>query len=168
MPEGAPILGSKVSVCGGPPCMKRKTTDFPVRRLSGAAALAAARSARERPPRARLPTLRKSRRLQPGSRKLSMVPVSPGYSTRTKRETARASPAYSFLEDHHADTTRDPESRGPRRRRPRPARLGPRGGKDPARRGVLFAAQLQAAPGHRDGEGLRNDLRQPQVDASPL
>src|SRR5437868_4485244 len=152
MPEGAPILGSKVSVWGGPPCMKRKTTDFPVRRLSESAARAAARSASERPPRARLPTRRKSRRFQPGSRKLSMPRVPPAYSTPWKEETGRPSSVYSLQnlsqETDHADPTRPAENDRLGRRGLGPARLDPPRRKDPARRGVLFAEEFQTPPGH--------------------
>src|SRR6185436_8419496 len=82
--EGAPILGSKSSIWGGPPCMKRKTTDLPVRTFSPSAARA--RSASVSPPRVRPPTRRNSRRFQPGSRKLNML-ASPGYSTPPHEQT---------------------------------------------------------------------------------
>src|SRR5579862_1389257 len=172
IPDGAPILGSNVSVWGGPPCMNRNTTDRPVSRLSGSADRAAATSASESPPKPRVPTLRNSRRLQAGSRKLSMRSVPPAYGTRPKGETGGSFPVYSswdsIQENEHADPTRPSESHGLRRRGLEPARLGPDRGKDPARRGLLFAPQFQEAPGDRDGESLRDRLCEHQIDAPAL
>jgi hypothetical protein len=61
-------LGSNVSIWLGPPCIIRKMTDLPVTSRPGLAARAwASRSqGRDRPPRPRVPILRKSRRVCPG------------------------------------------------------------------------------------------------------
>jgi hypothetical protein len=68
IPSGAVILGSKVSIWLGPPCIIRKMTDLPVTGRPAAAAWARAWSSqgKERPPSPRVPILRKSRRVWRG------------------------------------------------------------------------------------------------------
>src|SRR5207302_3746981 len=61
MPMGAVILGSNVSVWLGPPCRNRKMTDLSVTSRFESAANSCGS---DRPPRARLPILRKERRLK--------------------------------------------------------------------------------------------------------
>src|SRR5262249_30176956 len=72
---GADILGSNVSIWLGPPCIKRRTTALSVSgRSEGAAAERDGNShGSDRPPRARLPTRRKSRREWRGSLMVNMV-----------------------------------------------------------------------------------------------
>ena len=63
--SGTLILGSNVSICGGPPTRKSITTDLSWKtfRASFAWARDASRPGSDRPPRAMLPTRRSSRRL---------------------------------------------------------------------------------------------------------
>src|ERR1700730_18054679 len=63
--EGADIFGSKNSMCEGPPCKKRNTTDLSRITPAGRAAWAAEASnpGNANPPQAAAPYRRKSRRL---------------------------------------------------------------------------------------------------------
>src|SRR5471030_558886 len=68
---GAPIFGSNDSIWLGPPCRNRKITERSLstgRRGSTAAAFVCSILASDRPPNARLPILRKERRLKRSSR----------------------------------------------------------------------------------------------------
>src|SRR5262245_33903796 len=76
--SGASGLGSKVSNWLGPPCWKRKMTDLPV--VSADFWLGAARAAQKedkvRPPRPRVPMVRKERReMVSGRSKMLSIPV---------------------------------------------------------------------------------------------